>query len=109
MIAAQQIKDYVNELVRQFSPDRVVMFGSYGSGKPRADSDVDLLIVMRHSGAAAEQAARIRRSIRAGFPLDIIVRSPAAIRRRMAMGDGFICEILEKGKVLHESHDARVD
>jgi hypothetical protein len=37
------------------------------------------------------------------------VRSPAAIRRRMAMGDGFICEILEKGKVLHESHDARVD
>jgi hypothetical protein len=25
------------------------------------------------------------------------------------MGDGFICEILEKGKVLHESHDARVD
>jgi len=62
-----------------------------------------------HSGAAAEQAARIRRRIRAGFPLDIIVRSPAAIRKRTAMGDGFIREILEKGKVLHESHDAGVD
>jgi predicted nucleotidyltransferase len=109
MIAARQIKEYVHELVRLFSPDRVVMFGSYVFGEPRADSDVDLLVVMKHSGAAAEQAARIRRSIRAGFPLDIIVRSPAAIRRRMAMGDGFIREILEKGKVLHEGHDARVD
>lgn len=106
MIAAQRINDYVNELVRQFAPERVVMFGSYASGKPRADSDVDLLVVMRHSGAAVEQAARIRRSIRAGFPLDIIVRSPAAIRKRTAMGDGFIREILEKGKVLHESHGA---
>jgi hypothetical protein len=34
------------------------------------------------------------------------VRSPAALQRRAAMGDGFICEILEKGKVLHESDDA---
>jgi predicted nucleotidyltransferase len=106
MISARRINEYVNELVRRFAPDRVVMFGSYAAGKPHADSDVDLLIVMKHRGAAAEQAARIRRSIRAGFPLDLIVRSPAAIRRRIAMGDGFIREILEKGKILHESHDS---
>ena len=80
--------------------------GSHASGKLQADSDVDLLVVMKHRGAAAEQAARIRRRIRAGFPLDIIVRSPAALQRRAAMGDGFIREILEKGKVLHESDDA---
>lgn len=109
MIAAERIKKYVDELVRQFSPERVVMFGSQVSGEPRPDSDVDLLVVMNHRGAAAEQAARIRRSIRAGFPLDIIVRSPAVLRRRAAMGDGFIREILEKGKVLHESDDSGVD
>ena len=105
MIAAQRIKKYVDELVREFSPERVVMFGSHASGKPQADSDVDLLVVMKHHGAAAEQAARIRRRIRAGFPLDIIVRSPAALQRRAAMGDNFICEILEKGRVLHESDE----
>lgn len=109
MSAAQRINNYVKQLVRQFSPDRVVMFGSYASGKSRAGSDVDLLVVMKHRGAAAEQAARIRRTIRAGFPLDIIVRSPPALRRRVAMGDGFIREILEKGKVLHESDNTRVD
>jgi predicted nucleotidyltransferase len=106
MVTARRIRSYVSEVVRQFRPERVVMFGSYASGKPRPDSDVDLLVVMRHTGAAAEQAARIRRSIRAGFPLDIIVRSPEAIRRRIAMGDGFIRDIVERGKVLHESHGA---
>ena len=105
MIASQQIKKYVRKLVQQFQPERVVMFGSYASGNPRADSDVDLLVVVRHTGAAAEQAARIRQGIRAGFPLDIIVRSPTAIQKRLAMGDAFIREILEKGKVLHESHN----
>lgn len=106
MVTARRIRSYVSEVVRQFRPERVVMFGSYASGKLRPDSDVDLLVVMRHTGAAAEQAARIRRSIRAGFPLDIIVRSPEAIRRRIAMGDGFIRDIVERGKVLHESHGA---
>jgi len=106
MISTRQINDYVKEIVREFEPERIVMFGSHAAGRPRADSDVDLLVVMRHRGAAAEQAARIRRRVRAGFPLDIIVRSPTAIRKRMAMGDGFIHEILEKGKVLHESHRA---
>lgn len=103
MISASRIQKYVGEVVKQFRPDRIVMFGSYASGKPGSDSDVDLLVVMRHSGASVEQAARIRRRIRAGFPLDIIVRSPAAIRKRLAMGDGFIRDILEKGTVLHES------
>lgn len=104
MVTAQRIEEYVGEVVRQFQPERVVVFGSYAWGEPRDDSDVDLLVVMAHSGAAAEQAARIRRAIRAGFPLDIVVRSPAAVRKRLAMGDGFLRDILEKGKVLHESH-----
>ena len=104
MVALRHIEKYVGEVVRQFHPDRIVLFGSHATGTARKDSDVDLLVVMRHKGAAAEQAARIRRSIRAGFPLDIVVRSPAAIRKRLAMGDGFIRDILERGKVLHESH-----
>jgi predicted nucleotidyltransferase len=105
MVTARHIEKYVGEVVRQFHPERIVLFGSHATGRARKDSDVDLLVVMRHKGAAAEQAARIRCSVRAGFPLDIIVRSPAVIRQRLAIGDGFIREILEKGKVLHESHN----
>ena len=103
MIARDKIRAFVDEVVRRFQPERVVLFGSYAYGQPTADSDVDLLVIMRHKGAGAEQAARIRQMIRSGFPLDLIVRSPANIRQRVKIGDSFIREILEKGQVLHEA------
>ena len=102
MIERNRIQAFVDEVVRQFQPERVVLFGSYAYGQPNEDSDVDLLVIMPHPDAGIEQAARIRQTIRAGFPMDLIVRSPAAIRKRVKMGDSFIGEILEKGQVLHE-------
>lgn len=106
MIERNRIQAFVDEVVRQFQPERVVLFGSYAYGQPNEDSDVDLLVIMPHPGAGIEQAARIRQTIRAGFPMDLIVRSPAAIRKRVKMGDSFIGEILEKGQVLHEGRRA---
>ena len=108
MIATQNIQDFVDKVAGQFHPERVVLFGSYAYGKPTEDSDVDLLVVMSHDGPAALQAARIRQTIRAGFPLDLIVRSPDAIRQRLAMGDFFVEDILAQGKVLYEGDHTRV-
>ena len=99
---------FVGEIARQFHPQRVVLFGSYASGRPRADSDVDLLVIMPHKGHAAVQAANIRMRSRAGFPLDLIVRSPRVIRQRLALDDFFITEILAKGETLYEAHHAGV-
>ena len=106
MVNRQKIQAFVDEVARRFEPQRVVLFGSYAYGTPTDDSDVDLLVIMRHEGAGVEQAARIRQVVRSGFPMDLIVRSPAAIRKRVKMGDSFICEILEKGQVLHEARRA---
>lgn len=83
-------------------PQQVILFGSYAYGKPTPDSDVDLLVVMPHENPPAVQAAEIRKSIHAGFPMDLLVRSPSEIRRRLAMGDSFIHDILERGQPLYE-------
>jgi len=108
MIDRRKIKTFVNEVARQFQPERVVLFGSYAYGKPGPDSDVDLLVIMPHQGHSAVQAAEIRNRIRAGFPLDLIVRSPKEIQRRVAMNDFFITEILDQGETLYDAHHARV-
>jgi len=41
------------------------------------------------------------------FPMDIIVRTPQEIEQRLRMGDFFIKEILERGKVLYERGSSR--
>jgi predicted nucleotidyltransferase len=106
MVKRQYIRAFVEEVAKQFQPERVILFGSYAYGKPTADSDVDLLVVMPHQGASARLAADIRKHIRAGFPLDLIVRSAEEVDQRIGMGDSFMDEIVNQGMSLYEAHHA---
>jgi predicted nucleotidyltransferase len=94
-------------VAERFDPDRIILFGSHAYGTPHQDSDVDILVVMparnRHS-----QAVRIRWEVPAPFPMDLLVRTPQEMTRRLDEGDTFLTEIVSKGKVLYENGDARV-
>jgi predicted nucleotidyltransferase len=46
MVTMAQIRNVSRQMVREFSPRRIVLFGSYARGKGAKDSDVDLLVVM---------------------------------------------------------------
>ena len=106
MISRDDIQAFVDQVVRRFRPTQVILFGSYAYGHPTADSDVDLMVVMPHRGSPAKTATRIRLACPRAFPMDLIVRTPAEIRRRMGMGDSFVREVTTKGIVLHEAVDA---
>jgi uncharacterized protein len=103
MTQRKAIGRFVSELAGKFHPDQVVLFGSLADGTSRDCSDVDLLVVMPHRGPAALQAAKIRQAIPAPFPLDLIVRSPGKIKKRLELGDSFLREIFRRGEILYES------
>ncbi|MEI6515702.1 MAG: nucleotidyltransferase domain-containing protein [bacterium] len=103
MVARKDIKTYVEAMVRYFAPERVVLFGSYAKGNPNEDSDVDMLVIMEHDKRKdVEQAVAIDVQLPRKFPLDLIVRRPSEISKRLAMGDVFLSSILGEGQVLHE-------
>lgn len=106
MISKHAIRKFANEVARRFKPAKIILFGSYAYGKPTPDSDVDLLVVMPCKGRSLDAALDVRLAVTAGFPLDLIVRTPAELQRRMAMGDFFLREIVEKGTVLYEGAHA---
>ena len=106
MVVSSKIRACARQVAKDFSPDRIVLFGSHAYGKPTNDSDIDLLVVMNHKGNAVEQAAAIRASLHSSFPIDVLVRSPRKIRERLKLGDPFIQTIVEKGKVLYETPGA---
>ena len=89
-------------IVEKFQPYKVVLFGSYAYGAPDLDSDVDLLVVMDSDEPMAQRMRRVTEVAKVRFlPMDVIVRTPAEMAERLAMGDFFLAEILEKGKVLY--------
>jgi predicted nucleotidyltransferase len=49
----------VSRIVRQFHPEKVILFGSHARGSGGPDSDVDLPVVMDVSGSRREKALEI--------------------------------------------------
>jgi predicted nucleotidyltransferase len=107
VVKRSHIRAFSRAVAREFRPQKILLFGSYAYGKPTERSDVDLLVIMRRTRAHGERmSVRIRQSIPRNFPLDLLVRTPADVAKRLRWRDPFICELLERGKVLYEAHDA---
>ena len=103
MTTQKQIRAFGRRLAREFKPRKIVLFGSYAYGTPRPDSDVDLLVVMPLDGTPVDKSVEMRLKLQPRFPLDLLVRTPAKIKERLAMGDDFVKDIFDKGKVLYEA------
>ena len=108
MIQRQDIKKWCEAVACEFRPEQIILFGSHASGTPTEDSDVDVLVVMPLARGRREvqQAAAIRKRVPAPFPMDVLVRSPRQIARRLALGDGFITGVLRDGQMMYEGKHA---
>ena len=106
MVSIKEIRSLARNIARRFHPERVVLFGSYAEGTATADSDVDLLVVLSGERKVVDKAVEIRLALNPEIPLDILVRTPETIRKRIGMGDSFLADIMTRGKVLYEAdHD----
>ena len=98
------LQEITQRLVEALHPQKVILFGSYAGGTPHKDSDIDLLVIMD------TKESKIQRYVHAYevahidlLPMDMLVRTPAEVAERLAKGDTFMKEILEKGKVLYQN------
>jgi uncharacterized protein len=71
------IREMAARIVRQFDPDRIILFGSHARGDAGPGSDVDLLVVMPLSGPRREKAIEIGVALHdIRLPKDVIVTTP---------------------------------
>lgn len=108
MVDPNLIEALSQRIIREFQPERIILFGSYASGEANDDSDIDLLVVLPFEGKAAYKAAQIRTKVHPEFPLDLIVRTPQQVADRLSMNDWFMRDIFAKGRILYEADNARV-
>ena len=102
MVAFSKILEVSQRIVREFSPERIILFGSYAHGNPTPDSDVDLLVVLPFEGRGFRKSLEILNRVNPDFPIDLLARRPDDTARRYKEGDPLIREALDKGKVLYE-------
>lgn len=103
VITDEQIQKAVEILVRESNPLKVILFGSYGRGDARPDSDVDFLVIERD---LPNKNAEIVRLDGALSPLrlvsDVKVVSEAYATSSWADFPGtYLYDALREGKVMY--------
>lgn len=106
MVNRKQINHFRDQIIKEFQPEKIILFGSYAYGEPTTDSDVDVLVILPFDGKNPEKATEMWMAAKPDFPIDILVRRPEEIETRLALGDNFIREIMDEGVVLYETAHA---
>lgn len=102
-----EIESYLKEAVRRiidnFNPEKIILFGSYAYGQPTADSDMDLMVVMKTDEKPHKRAVPVSKALKGiGIPKDIIVKTPEEFDRFKDIIGTIIYPAAHKGKVLYE-------
>ena len=98
----REITRMVRRIVRQFRPERIILFGSHARGESGPDSDVDLLVVMSVQGSRRERQIDIRVALHdIHVPKDVIVTTPEDFAWRKEVPGTIEYPAVKEGKVLY--------
>ncbi len=101
---SETIQEIVDKLRTEYAPEKIILFGSYAYGDPRPDSDIDLLIIKKTNERFIDRWVAVRRILsdpKRLVGLDTLVVTPEELSERLAAGDQFVEEIVEKGQLLY--------
>jgi len=96
----------VQRLVDEYTPERIILFGSHVAGTADGDSDIDLLIVKDTSERFLDRWTKVQElltGLHPSIPVETIVLTPAEVESRIESGDAFLRTILDQGEILYES------
>ena len=92
-------------LVRDLSPDRIVLFGSFARGDQNRASDLDLVVIAATTLPFCDRIGRALESAGTAstrLPIEPLVYTPEEWERMVAEGNPFAALVLREGRVLYE-------
>ena len=100
-----EIQGIVRQIAERFHPCRVILFGSYASGTPTPDSDVDVLVVM-HEPPGWQEAYRVKSEFQARFSLrlQLVFMEEQEFEETRNVVGGIAYPAFHAGKALYEQN-----
>ena len=103
LIPQETIDVIIRSIAERFSPRKIIMFGSYASGHPTPDSDLDLFLIMDTDLPRYKRATPIRLLFQpAPCAMDILVYTPEEVSHWNGTTNHIITEVLRDGKTVYE-------
>lgn len=105
MISQETLQEATRRLIENFSPQRIILFGSQARGTADDQSDVDLLVVTNFVGKRRTLMVEMDRALRGlGIARDIIVITPEEFERDSEIPGTIARPAAREGRILYERH-----
>lgn len=103
MLNPDLLNEIVRILVREASPEKIILFGSHARGNANPDSDIDLLIVERSLKSKRAEMVRLDKALSPlKLPFDVLVTDEAQLTSSWADFPGtYLYDALREGKMLY--------
>jgi len=104
MVSDEILRLATERLVREFHPERIILFGSHARGTADARSDVDLLVVCPIQGSRRALMVAMDRALRGlGFARDVIVLTPEEFESDRQIPGTVARPAWREGRILYEA------
>ncbi len=96
-----RIKKIVRAL-KQYDPERVILFGSAARGDADAHSDIDLVVIKDTPERFLDRIGQVYDAVKPDYALDALVYTPEEFNAMHARHNPFIEEIIRDGIVIYD-------
>ncbi|MFH1562610.1 MAG: nucleotidyltransferase domain-containing protein [Nitrospirota bacterium] len=104
MVTQEQIDEIKRRIVENIMPEKIILFGSYATGTPTKDSDLDLLIIKDSDMSARIQNRKVRKMLSGlRIPVDVIVKTAKEFETYKDIIGTISYPASKFGKVLYEA------
>lgn len=98
----EELKRIVEILKRDYTTEKIILFGSLADGNVHEWSDIDLLIIKETTNRPIERMQEVCRLINPRVGIDLFIYTPeefdALIREKIS----FLIKVTKRGKLLYE-------
>ena len=97
----KEVKKIIDQIIKGYRPEKIILFGSFASGKPKENSDVDLVVIKKTKERFTARLLKIAGMIKSSLGTDILVYTPEEWNAALQEGNYFIKEIARTGKLVY--------
>ncbi len=105
MINSQDIYSVVNQIVVNYQPEKIILFGSYSQNTATENSDIDLFVIKNTDLPRYQRCSAVWKDLAKSkfrFPVDIIVYTPQEVETELTNKYSLAYEVYKTGKIVYD-------
>lgn len=100
----KEINNIVEQLIRLYKPDKIILYGSLASDDINEGTDIDLFIIKENvPDIGVDRIRQLDALIKYKLATDFVVYKPEELEKRLRLGDPFVKGVLERGRILYDA------